>query len=86
MRIAIISGLTHPQVSSDLGAGLSTLNKWVQKHQHNDLISGPHEDVKKETERLSNKIRLLRKYMEVLKRGNNLLCGPKLMRVAFINA
>ena len=34
VRIATTSGLTRPQVSSDLGVGLSTLNKWVQKHQH----------------------------------------------------
>jgi len=34
VRIAVTSGLTRPQVSSDLGVGLSTLNKWVQKHQH----------------------------------------------------
>jgi transposase len=32
VRIATTSGLTRPQVSSDLGVGLSTLNKWVQKH------------------------------------------------------
>jgi transposase len=30
VRIAVTSGLTLPQVSSDLGVGLSTLNKWVQ--------------------------------------------------------
>ena len=52
VRIAISSGLTRPQISSDLGVGLSTLNKWVQKHQHDDLMSGPHEDVEKENERL----------------------------------
>ncbi|MGB7317102.1 MAG: transposase, partial [Planktotalea sp.] len=32
IRIANSSGLTRPQVSSDLGVGLSTLNKWVQQH------------------------------------------------------
>ena len=32
VRIATTSGLTRPQVASDLGVGLSTLNKWVQKH------------------------------------------------------
>ncbi len=48
VRIATTSGLTRPQVSSDLGVGLLTLNKWVQKHQHDDLMSGPHEDVEKE--------------------------------------
>jgi len=32
VRIAVTSGLTRPQVSSDFGVGLSTLNKGVQKH------------------------------------------------------
>ncbi|MFT6454845.1 MAG: transposase, partial [Yoonia sp.] len=40
-----------PQLSSDLGVGLLTLNKGVQQHQHDDLMSGPHEDVEKETSR-----------------------------------
>ncbi len=47
VRIATTSGLTRPQIASDLEVGLSTLNKWGQKHQHNDLMSGPHEDVEK---------------------------------------
>ena len=38
VRMAATSGLTRPQLSSDLGVGLSTLNKWVQKHQHDDLM------------------------------------------------
>jgi transposase len=50
----------RPQVPSDLGVGLWTLNKWVQKHQHDDLMSGPHEDVEKENERLRKEVRLLR--------------------------
>ena len=29
VRIALTSGLTRKQVASDLGVGLSTLNKWV---------------------------------------------------------
>jgi len=47
VRMAAISGLTRPQLSSDLGVGLSTPNKWVQQHRHEDLMSGPHEDVEK---------------------------------------
>ena len=31
VRIATTSGLTRPQLSSGLGVGLSTLNKWVQQ-------------------------------------------------------
>ena len=68
VRIAITSGLTRPQAASDLGVGLSTLNKWVQKHQHDDLMSGPHEDVEKENERLRKEVRLLLEEREVLKK------------------
>jgi len=32
VRIALTSGLTRRQVASDLGVGLSTLNKWVTAH------------------------------------------------------
>ena len=60
MRIATISDLTGPQLSSDLGIGLSTLNKGVQQHHHHDLMSGPHEDVEKENARLRKELRLLR--------------------------
>ena len=44
VKIATTSGLTRPQLSSELGVGLSTLNKWVQQHQHHDLMPGPHEE------------------------------------------
>jgi len=69
VRMAMTSGLTRPQLSSDLGVGLSTLNKWVQQHQHDDLMSGPHEDVEKENTRLRKEVRLLREEREVLKKA-----------------
>ena len=69
VRMATTSGLTRPQLSSDLGVGLSTLNKWVQQHQRDDLMSGPHEDVEKENTRLRKKVRLLREEREVLKKA-----------------
>ena len=47
VSMALTSGLSRPQLASDLGVGVSTLNKWVQQHQHDDLMSGPHEDVEK---------------------------------------
>jgi transposase len=68
MRMATTSDLTRPQLSSDLGVGVSTLNKWVQQHQHDDLMSGPHEDVERENERLRKEVRLLREEREVLKK------------------
>jgi transposase len=60
VRIATTSGLTRPQIASDLGVGVSTLNKWVQQHQNDDLMSGPHEDVEKGNARLRKENRLLR--------------------------
>ena len=69
VRMATTRGLTRPQLSSDLGVGLSTLNKWVQQHQHDDLMSGLHEDVDKDNTRLRKEIRLLCEEGEVLKKA-----------------
>jgi transposase len=75
VRIATPSGLTRPQAASDLGVGLSTLNKGVQKHQHDDLMLGPHQDVEKENERLRKELRLLREEREVLKKAAIFFAG-----------
>ena len=75
VRIAIYSGLMRPQVSSDLGVGLSTLNKWVQKHQHDDLMSGPHEEVEKEITQLRKEVQLLHEEREVLKKAAIFFAG-----------
>ena len=40
VRMATASGLTRPQLSSGLGVGLLKLNKWIQQHQHDDLMIG----------------------------------------------
>tara|TARA_B100000780_G_scaffold24174_1_gene15403 strand:- start:255 stop:656 length:402 start_codon:yes stop_codon:yes gene_type:complete len=73
VRMATTSGLTRPELSSDLGVGLSTLNKWVQQRQHDDLMTGPHEDVERENMRLRKEVRLLREQREVLKRRQSSL-------------
>ena len=75
MHIATTSDLKRPQVSSDLGVGLSTPNRWAQKHQHDDLMSSPHEGVEKENTRLRKEVRLLREEREVLKRATIFFAG-----------
>ena len=75
VRVAMTIGLTRRQLSSELGVGLSTLNKWVQQHQHDDLMSGPHEDVEKENIRLRKEVRLLREESEVLKKAAIFFAG-----------
>jgi len=67
--IAISSSLTRPQLSSDLDVGLSTLIKWTEQHQNDDLMSGPHEDVERENTRLRKEVHLLREEREVLKKA-----------------
>ncbi len=69
VRLALTSGLTRTQIAADLGVGLSTLNKWVQKHQHDDLMSGPHDDLEKENARLRKENRILKEEREVLKKA-----------------
>ena len=74
-RDAVSMALTRPQLASDLGVGVSTLNKWVQQHQHEDLMSGPHEDVEKENTRLRKENRLLREEREILKKATIFFAG-----------
>jgi len=69
VRLALTSGLTRTQIAADLGVGLSTLSKWVQKHRHDDLMSGPHDDLEKENARLRKENRILKEEREVLKKA-----------------
>lgn len=60
VRIALTSGLTHKQVSSDLGVGLSTLNKWIKTFRDDDAPSLPDNDLVKEVKRLRRENRILK--------------------------
>jgi transposase len=73
--MAAASGVKLTQLASDLGVGLPTLNKWFQQHQHEDLMSGPYEDVEKENTRLRKEVRLLREDSEVLKKAAIFFAG-----------
>ena len=77
VRIATTSGLTRPQIATDLGVGVSTLNKWIQQHKNDDLMYGPHKDVKKENAGLRQENRLLRAEREVLKKATVFFAGLK---------
>lgn len=75
VNMALTSGLTRPQLASDLGVGVSTLNKWVQKHQHEELMLGPHDDLEKENTRLRKELRLACEEREVLKKAAIFFAG-----------
>ena len=66
VRLALTSGLTRKQIAVDLGAGFSTLNKWVQQDRDKELMAGPHEDQEKEITRLRKENRILREEREML--------------------
>ena len=41
VRIALTSGLTRKQIASDLGVGMSTLNKWITAPRHSPSTTPP---------------------------------------------
>ncbi|MBV7256142.1 IS3 family transposase [Pacificimonas sp. WHA3] len=84
VRIALTSGLTRRQVASDLGIGLSTLNKWVTAHRDTDVVSDRDLELARENERLRRENRILREEREILKKHNAVLRGAKAMRFRFI--
>ncbi|WP_416883152.1 IS3 family transposase [Marivita sp.] len=84
VRIALTSGLTRRQVASDLGVGLSTLNKWVMAHRDTDVVSDKELDLARENERLRRENRILKEERDILKKGHGLLREPKAMRFRFI--
>ena len=77
IQLALTSGLSRKQVASDLGIGMSTLNKWVSQHKHDDLMSGPHDDVQKELARLRKENRILKEEREILKKATVFFASQK---------
>ncbi len=76
-RIALTSGLTRKQVASDLGVGLSTLNKWVTAHRDTDGVSDKDLDLARENERLRRENRILKEEREILKKATQFFAGQK---------
>jgi transposase len=60
VRIATPSGLTMRQVASDLGVGLSTLNKWVKMVSDETGPADPDQNLLRENERLRRENRFLK--------------------------
>ena len=86
VRLALTSGLPRKQVSTDLGIGFSTLNKWVQRSRDEDILKGPQVDQAKELSRLRKENRILCEERKILKKRRSSLAKPKMNRFAFIYA
>jgi len=59
VRIALTSGLTRKQITSDLGVGMSTLNKWITAHRDTDVASVEDLELERENDRLRRENRIL---------------------------
>lgn len=77
VRIALTSGLTRKQVASDLGLGLSTLNKWVNAHRDTDLVPNKDLDLARENERLRRENRILKEEREIQKKATQFFADQK---------
>lgn len=77
VRIALTSGLTRRQVSSDLGVGLSPLNKWIKNHGDEGLVDTADADLLRENERLRRENRVLKEEREVLKKATAFFARQK---------
>ncbi|APX16629.1 Transposase [Phaeobacter inhibens] len=66
VRIALASGLTRKQVASDLGVGLSTLNKWVTAYRDTEVVPDKDLDLARENERLRRENRILKEERDTL--------------------
>ncbi len=77
VQLALTSGLSRDQVAEDLGVGKSTLGKWIARHRHDDLMSGPHDDVHKELARLRKENRILREERDILKKATAFFASQK---------
>ena len=77
MRIALTSWLTRKQVASDLGVGLSTLNKWVTAHRDTEVVSDKDLDLARENERLRRENRILMEERDILEKATAFFASQK---------
>ena len=77
VRIALTSGLTRKQVASDLGVGMSTLNKWITMHRDTDVVSKEDLSLAQENNRPRRENRILKEEREILKKATQFFAGQK---------
>lgn len=72
VRLVETSGRTHREIAEDLGTGLSTLRRWIDKRREREMEAPPperQEDLAAELKRLRRENEILRQEREILKRA-----------------
>ena len=72
VRLVETSGRTQKEIAEDLGVGLSTLRRWLDKRREPDLEASPRErqeDLAAELKRLRRENEILRQERDILKRA-----------------
>lgn len=77
VRIAATSGLAGRQVASDLGGGLSTLNKWAKMVSDEAGPPDPEQNLLRENERHRRESRILKEERELLKKATQFFAAQK---------
>ncbi len=77
VRMALTSGLPRKTLASDLGIGLSTLNKWVNLYGGSDTVPEKEAELIKEIDRLRRELRIVTEEREVLKKATAFFAGQK---------
>ena len=75
VRIALTSGLMRKQLASDLGVGMSTLNKWITMHRDLDVVSKEDQGLARENDRLRRENRILKEERDILKKATQFFAG-----------
>ena len=73
VRLVEVSGRTQREIAMDLGVGLSTLRRWLDKRREHESRAVPpperQEDLAAELKRLRRENEILRQEREILKRA-----------------
>ncbi len=77
VRMALTSGLARKKLATDLGVGLSTLNKWITAYGDADTVPQKEAELVKEIERLRRELKIVTEEREVLKKATAFFAGQK---------
>ena len=77
VQIALSSGLSRKRVAADLGVGVSTLGKWINRIRAEGGASLPDPDLLREVERLRKENSILKQERDILKKATAFFASQK---------